>query len=344
MTYDQLVAFLAVAGEGSFTGASMRLGKSQPAVSKLVRNLEGELGVELFDRSAYRATLTDTGRLFHDRAAAVIEDVEALRTFGVGLAGTLEPVVRLAVEAVTPLAPIMAVLRTLQARYPSVRIELSSERLAGAAEALREQRADVVVATRIGLESLKVDAVPFRTVRILPVVRADHPLARHDGRVPASALRAHPQIVLRDTASGQTAPSFNVVEGGLRWNVDDVGAKLEVILAGMGWGGLPEHVVAGARASGDLVVLDVPGFEATMALFALRRRDRAHGVVATALWDELAATAAARSPSSAPPAPRSGRPRARRARADASSPSPGAAPRSPARPTTRRPPGRGTAR
>src|SRR5258707_10836877 len=61
MTYDQLVAFLAVAGEGTFTAASAALHKSQPAVSKLVRNLEDELGVQLFDRQQYRATLTDAG-------------------------------------------------------------------------------------------------------------------------------------------------------------------------------------------------------------------------------------------------------------------------------------------
>src|SRR5689334_18120321 len=99
MTYDQLAAFLAVAEAGSFTAASSKLRKSQPAVSKLVRNLEGELGVQLFDRAQYRATLTDAGRVFHERAMAVIEHTESLRTFGLQLAGQIEPVVRLAVEA-----------------------------------------------------------------------------------------------------------------------------------------------------------------------------------------------------------------------------------------------------
>ena len=82
MTYDQLVAFTTVAAEGTFTGASEALHKSQPAVSKLIRNLEGELGVVLFDRTRYRATLTDSGRVFYERAAAVIESTHALRGFG----------------------------------------------------------------------------------------------------------------------------------------------------------------------------------------------------------------------------------------------------------------------
>jgi DNA-binding transcriptional LysR family regulator len=288
MTYDQIVAFLAVANEGTFTAASAALHKSQPAVSKLVRNLEDELGVELFDRRQYRATLTDAGRLFHERAASVVESSAALRTFGMQLAGKVEPIVRIAVEAVTPLAPLMEILRAAQERFPTVRIELATERLAGAADAIREGRADLAVATKLGIDAAKLEFARFRTVRILPVARADHPLARAGVPVPRALLRAHAQIVLRDSAQGADSPSLNVLEDGLRWSVTDVGAKKEVILAGMGWGGLPEHVVADALASRALVVLAVPEFEVgAMELFAMRRRDRAFGVVASALWEDL---------------------------------------------------------
>ncbi|WP_434043556.1 MULTISPECIES: LysR family transcriptional regulator [Sorangium] len=288
MTYDQLVAFLAVAGEGSFSAASVRLHKSQPAVSKLVRNLEGELGVELFDRREYRATLTDAGRLFHERAAAVIESTEALRSFGMRLSGKVEPIVRLAVEAVTPLGPIMAVFRGVQARYPLVRIELGTERLAGAADALRERRADLAVATRLGIDASEVEMAPFCDVRVLPVARFDHPVATCGTPIPPALLRAHAQIVLRDSATGSSSPSLNVLEGGLRWSVTDVASKREVIAAGMGWGGLPEHVAADALAAGELVRLQVPEFKAdVMELFVMRRRDRPHGVVAQALWEAL---------------------------------------------------------
>src|SRR6266404_2453845 len=133
MTYDQLVAFTSVAAEGTFTGASSALHKSQPAVSKLIRNLEGELGVVLFDRTRYRATLTDAGRVFYERAAAVVESTHALRGFGLALGGKIEPIVRLAVEAVTPLETIVKILRDVETRFPSVRFELHTERLAGVA-------------------------------------------------------------------------------------------------------------------------------------------------------------------------------------------------------------------
>ena len=289
MTYDQLSAFLRVASEGSFTAASTSLHKSQPAVSKLVRNLEEELGIELFDRTAYRATLTEAGRRFFERAATVLESTDALRSFALELAGEAEPIVRLVVEAVTPLEAVTRVLRSVQSRYPTVRLELRTERLSGAVEALQSDVADLAVATTLGVDKQTLEVRHFASVRVIPVARADHPLARAGTPTP-EGLREHAQIILRDSALGESSASLNVLLGGLRWTVTDVAAKKELILAGMGWGGLPEHAVATELASGALVALDVPEFEAdTMELFAMRRRDRVRGVVMQALWQELTA-------------------------------------------------------
>jgi DNA-binding transcriptional LysR family regulator len=289
MTLDQLVAFVAVADAGAFTAASARLHKSQPALSKLVRNLELELGVTLFDRSAYRARLTDRGRHFYERAAALLESSEALRGFGAELAGDVEPIVRLAIEAVTPLAPLMPVLRDLRAEYPGVRLELATERLSGAIDALREDRADVAIATKLGTAGVKLDVRPYQRVRVIPVAHAAHALAKQRGAISREQLQSHAQIVLRDSATGPDSPSLNVLDGGLRWSVDDVAAKREVILAGMGWGGLPEHAISDLLAARKLVALRVPGFDSdAMELFVLRRRDRAHGPVSRALFDRLA--------------------------------------------------------
>ncbi|HTO08928.1 MAG TPA: LysR family transcriptional regulator [Myxococcota bacterium] len=285
MTYDQLAAFVAVADAGAFTAASKRLHKSQPAVSKLVRNLEQELGVALFDRRAYRATLTSAGRRFRERAARVLEQTDGLKSFAIELSGAVEPVVRLALEAVTPLAPVMRALRAVGRRHPAVRFELTTERLAGAIEALRADRADLAIATKLGAGATRLESGRFARVRVIPVAHREHALARQRKPIPAEALRAHAQIVLRDSSAEPDSPSVYVLEGGLHWSVTDVAAKKEVILAGMGWGGLPDHVAADAIAAGELVALRIPEFDASpMELFALRRRDRAHGVVAQALW------------------------------------------------------------
>jgi DNA-binding transcriptional LysR family regulator len=292
MTYDQLLAFAAVVAEGGFHAASAALHKSQPAVSNLVRNLEEEIGVPLFDRNQYRATLTDAGRLFHQRVAAVIDSTNSLRSFGLALAGRTETTVRLAIEPITPLLPVAGVLRALQQRYPAVRFELDTEKLGGAGDALRADRADIAIATTPGLSTKRLEARRHGAVRIVAVARAGHPVATAPAAERASALRMHPQIVLRDAAADPMAPSINVLEDGLVWRVTEVAAKRDLILAGMGWGGLPEHVVAAELERGTMVELEIPEFVTTsMELLLLRRRDRPHGIVAQALWDALAAAA-----------------------------------------------------
>ena len=288
MTLDQLLAFNAVASLGTFAAAAAELHKSQPAISKLVQNLEAELGVTLFDRSVYRATLTDAGKLFFERAARVVADTVALRDFGLVLGGGGEPVVWLVLEAVTPLAPVLEVLREVQTLFPAVRYELRTERLAGALEALQDASADLVIASTRGMDRRTMTAQHFRDVRIVPVVRHDHALARAGAPVPTALLREHAQVVLRDSARGELTQTMNVLEGGLRWTVTDVTAKLQIIEAGLGWGGLPEHVVAPGLRDGTLRALTVGEFEvAAIRLFTLRRQDRTQGPVAEALWSRL---------------------------------------------------------
>lgn len=289
MTLDQLVAFHAVATRGGFSAASSHLHKSQPAISKLVQNLEAELGVALFDRASYRAALTDAGKLFLERTESVLKNADALRRFGLALGGAAEPVVRLVLEAVTPLPEVLGALREVKTRFSWVRYELRTERLSGALEALRDRSADLVITSMHGLEASTMIAQPFCRVRIIPVVHRDHPLATLAGAVPGDALREHPQVVLRDSARGDLTQTLNVLEGGLRWTVTDVGAKLEIIEAGMGWGGLPEHVVADALRAGTLVALEVREFEVeAIELYAIRWRNEPMGAVTQALWTRLA--------------------------------------------------------
>src|SRR6267142_2478242 len=64
LTLDQLRTFIAAAEEGSFSAAGRKLGRAQSVVSKTLANLEAQLGVKLFDRSARYPRLTDEGREF----------------------------------------------------------------------------------------------------------------------------------------------------------------------------------------------------------------------------------------------------------------------------------------
>jgi len=72
MQLPDLAAFLAVAGDRSFSAAARRLHRTQPAISQAVKRIEDELGERLFDRSSRDGTLTEAGRLLQDYAQLLL--------------------------------------------------------------------------------------------------------------------------------------------------------------------------------------------------------------------------------------------------------------------------------
>jgi DNA-binding transcriptional LysR family regulator len=78
MTADlrHLRAFLAIADEGTITGAAARLNLTQPALSRTLRQLETHLGLRLVDRSTHHLHLTAAGSTFRERAAAAVAGVD----------------------------------------------------------------------------------------------------------------------------------------------------------------------------------------------------------------------------------------------------------------------------
>src|SRR5256885_6880040 len=79
----QVRAFLALAEHRNFTRAAQQSHLSQSAFSTLIRGLEEQLGVRLFDRDTRKVELTAEGRLFGDSAARLLEDfTAAMEDFG----------------------------------------------------------------------------------------------------------------------------------------------------------------------------------------------------------------------------------------------------------------------
>jgi DNA-binding transcriptional LysR family regulator len=78
MTADlrHLRAFLAIADEGTITGAAARLNLTQPALSRTLRQLETHLGLRLVDRSTHHLHLTPAGLTFRERASAAVAAVD----------------------------------------------------------------------------------------------------------------------------------------------------------------------------------------------------------------------------------------------------------------------------
>jgi len=78
ITLRQLRGFLAGAASGSFTAGATKLGLTQPGFSLLIRQLEAELGVRLFDRTTRRSELTSAGEEFRAKIERVLKDLDEI--------------------------------------------------------------------------------------------------------------------------------------------------------------------------------------------------------------------------------------------------------------------------
>src|SRR3954453_10985751 len=115
--------FVAVAEERNFTRAAERLHVAQPALSRQVRLLEDELGVELLRRTTHEVELTAAGALLLERGSALLGDADALwrgvRRLAAGAAGTI----RLAYGASSAYETAPKLLAALAERLPELVVE-----------------------------------------------------------------------------------------------------------------------------------------------------------------------------------------------------------------------------
>ena len=173
--------FLAVADARNFTRAAELLHVAQPALSRQVRLLEEELGVELVRRTTHSFELTDAGALLVERGSALVESAEALRRtmrgFGSGEYGRVE--IAYGTSAGYDTAPRL--LRAIGDRLPDVEVVsrvLSTEAIVAG---LEDRSLDVGVVRCPPV----VDGLESRLLRREPqgvLVRGDHPLAARAGR------------------------------------------------------------------------------------------------------------------------------------------------------------------
>ena len=112
--------FLAVAGEGSFTKASNLLHVSQPALSKQIMDLEGELNCKLFARGSHSVRLTESGHLLKRRAEEILEIAERTRNEFSDRLDNISGEIYIGAGETSGIRTIADVACELRSKYPSI--------------------------------------------------------------------------------------------------------------------------------------------------------------------------------------------------------------------------------
>lgn len=290
MTHDQLLVLDTIVAAGSFRAAAERLHRAQSAVSYAIRELEESLGVAVFDRSTYRPTLTPAGQAIHRKARVVLAEFVELRQLASRLADGEEPLIRLDITPIFPVEPVLAILRDLGKQFPQTRLQMTMEVFGGEALVAADD-VDLAVAD-VFQRITDLEVIDLPKIPLIPVVATDHPLGRGRRTVARGDLLDYVQVVISSSSERLQETSAGVVQGAPRWNVNDFPTKLKLLVAGMGWGFMPDYMVAETVQSGALRVLKLPQFPPQAAQIGIvRKRNKVHGPVAVALWNRLRAYA-----------------------------------------------------
>ncbi|RKE20006.1 LysR family transcriptional regulator [Streptomyces sp. TLI_171] len=194
MELRQLEYFVAVAEERNFTRAAERVHISQSGVSAQVRQLERELGAELFDRSARTVTLTVAGKAALEHARQTLAAARAVGQAVGEVTDLIRGSLRLGMVAGCTLTPLFDGLAAFHRAHPGVELALLEDDSEQLTEAVRTGALDLAL---IGCAATTPDGLDAHTLIGEPLVAAvppGHPL--DTAGTTLAELLAHPLICM----------------------------------------------------------------------------------------------------------------------------------------------------
>jgi DNA-binding transcriptional LysR family regulator len=293
VSLDQLRTFVAAVDEGSFSAAGRRLGRAQSVVSQTLATLEGQLGVQLFDRTARYPVLTDAGAALVPEARAVAGRMDLFKARARDLAGGLEAELSVAIDVMLPIAMFTHAVSDFQTTFPDTPLRVYVEALGAVLQPVLDRRCTVAVMGGLALIPPEFTQERLLSVRMTMTASPDHPLARHPGPIPRAEVARHVQLVLTDRSMLSHGKDFGVLSP-KTWRLADLGAKHAFLLAGLGWGSMPFAIIEEDLRAGRLVELAIEDAWPEghlMPMLAIHRSDAPPGPAGRWLIERLKHTA-----------------------------------------------------
>ena len=275
--FRQLKYFVKVAELEHFGQAAIELHVVQPALTRQIKQLEEELGVELFERLPRGVRLNSAGKILLDRARGLFAELDravaVTRLAGQGKIGFLKAGFA---DGATYSGHVPAVFRDFRKSHPDVELELIPASSAAQAELLLEKSIDIGFVYWLPPPETGVKFHNMNNERVVLAVAETNPLAQKK-QIYLKDLHAKPFVWFKRA----NAPMFYDLIGevcnraGLTLNVVQEafteGTMLSLVAADIGLTFITE--AANRRKPDNVVLMDVVDMDATITLKAMWRGD-----------------------------------------------------------------------
>jgi DNA-binding transcriptional LysR family regulator len=257
---DDLNLLLAVQSTGSLSQAAQRLGRASSTLSHAARVLEERLDALLFDRSAYRISLTPAGQLLVEQGAVLQSQSIQLAQRVRQVAKGWEAQLHITTDELIHSEVLMPVIADFDRFNSGVQLRITHEVLGGTWEALLDQRADLVIgATNEPPTVMRLQWMELGQLQWVFAISPRHPLAKaarqSDQPVSAQAISEHRAVVVADSARFANQRSYGLQSLQITLAMPSLRAKIAAQVAGLGVGWLPRERIGPELASGALIEL-----------------------------------------------------------------------------------------
>jgi len=264
MKLQQLKYLLAIVDNGlNITAAAERMYTSQPGVSKQLKLLEEELGLQLFTRKGKSlGGVTAAGDQVIDRARLIMQEVDNIRSLASDYYHEEEGTLSIATTHTQARYVLPDVIQNFRKRYPKVSLNLH--------QGTSEQIADMVAANEIDFAIATGSRDLFNNLLLVPgyhwdrkiIVPKDHELTKLDGKASLRDLARYPLVTYVFSFGGQSSLKRAFTDEGLEPDVVFTARDADVIktYVRMGLGvGIVASMAADCEDKKDLTAIDAEG-------------------------------------------------------------------------------------
>jgi DNA-binding transcriptional LysR family regulator len=284
--YRQLKAFALAARFGSFGQAASALCVTQPSLSVLIRELEHDLGMPLFERTTRTCHMTSAGASLYQEIHPVLHNLEEVyhhaKEISAGRRG------RLSIAAVPSLAfgIITEVLGKFHRLYPGVRIQMREELNVSVVKAVNQNEVELGVACMF-VDDSEVTFTPLFKDRLMVVTPGGHPAML--APLTWQSMEEYPLILL---GSGSAEHALQQSKSNVTpaFEVTHMGTAVAMVRHGMGITVIPSSALAALNMEG-LQCAPMPGDLGRRNIGVLHRSRKSLSAAALAFIDLLRSTA-----------------------------------------------------
>jgi DNA-binding transcriptional LysR family regulator len=281
--------FTAVVDNDGVVNAARALRLSQPAVSRAVRELEGQLGLTLLERTSRKVQLTSDGAEVYANAKAVFAAEREVDDAVQELKGLSRGVLRIGASTTIATYVLPGIIAEFSRLHPDIELRLSAVHTRIIVGMLQQYDLDVALA-EAPVNEPRIEVMHWRTDEMVMIAGASHRLACRS--VVCNADLENELFLLREPESG----TRGIVERALRdadirvarsMSIDGTEVIKQVVAEGLGIAVVSRYAIADQLARGRLAVLNVPTLTVTRPFNQLRMHHRRPSAAARAFIELL---------------------------------------------------------